>query len=98
MTLMNFDSNHLKQLTSLYVDDGINQGSIWKLCNKECLFDLIKADTGKNSEYLIKFSDVVSEVLNKKLSSISIKPANKLLDGKWLLFYPSFTMFDQLAD
>lgn len=99
MSFLNADGEHLRDLAARYVDGEIDKNSIWKLYRKGFLYEFFKSDnTGSGCDHLAKFSEAVSEVLNKKLDCAKRLPSNTVLKGRWLFFDPSSTMYDEVAE
>jgi hypothetical protein len=88
----------LKELAIRYIDAGMEQGSIWKLCEKGFLYDLFKVGNAVSGDYLIGFYGVINQVLKKKLISKKNSNVNILPNGRWLVFDPTSTMYDGVAE
>lgn len=98
MNFLNIDNKQLNELAVRYVDLGIDKDSIWKIHKKGFLYDFFKEDEAKNGNYLVKFSETVKEVLNKKLDLKKASLASTSLSGRWLIFDPTSTMYDEVAE
>jgi len=95
---MNFHgigNTKLKELATIYVDTSISDDSLWNAYGKDFLFELFKAD---DRDYIFDFSEIVNNILKNKTDNAKAECKNALSGGKFLIFDPTSTMYDGVAE
>lgn len=89
------NSDELRQLTERLVSSKVELSELWSIYNKGFLYQLFKANS---DNHLSEFSQVVCDVISSKEGCLKGDEILLTLDGKWLCFDPSSTMYDEVAE
>jgi len=85
----------LDQLAKYLVKAKLELSELWIIYNKGFLYRFFKEDSDK---YLFKFGQVVNKVIDDKKNRLKHSDTLLTLDGQWLCFDPSSTMYDEVAE
>ena len=90
-----FNNDELCQLAKHLVSTKLEFGELWSIYNKGFLYRSFKANSDK---HLFEFGQVVNEVISDKDNRLKHSDVSHALDGEWLCFDPSSTMYDEVAE
>jgi hypothetical protein len=91
------DSNPIFLELTSYYSEQMNSHSIWQLAEKGFLYKAFK-NSNSVEFFLNSFHHKVTEVIDLRRSKL-LEPRGKLvLSGRFLLFYPTVTMYDGLSE
>jgi len=95
MTNCKLSNAELCQLAKRLVSAKLEFSELWSIYNKGFLYRLFKANSDK---HLFEFGQVVNEVISDKNNRYKHSDVPQTLDGEWLCFDPSSTMYDEVAE
>lgn len=74
-----------------------DKAEIWRLCEKGILFDIFQ-EYGDRGKHLNVYFEKIREVIGRRQSTSDQLGTGLVLSGRYLLFDPSATMYDGLAE